>query len=822
MSRADLMPLPHYEPFYLRTLDELRTEIGRLSVDIPLSTDSSALGELLPGTAITNRFCAQPITGLDALADGSPGPLTRHRYRRLVAGGFGVVWVESTVAGDFAPPGRLRLGDDTMEAFRGLVAELRGVAAQPVTLILQLATIVPDAPMSDMAIGAHLDVLVSAAELAVAAGFDGVDVPACHGALPAVLLSAFGHEGVFGGSFENRSRFLREAVLRIRAAHPDLLIATRLGAYDAKGEPRGFGTDVSDYRRMDLNEPKQLVSQLQADGLGLLNITCASPRLSGPSSERRRRPVSDHGVPDEHPLQILERQLRVAGALRAVAPGLPVVGSGFSWLRGFLPQVASGTLERGMMDLVGLGRGALACPDAPRRIMNGDGLDTGRTCMVCFACDELREAGGPVGCPIRDPESYGVESPPPRTVKAGDLLEEAGRCHLCEAAPCVAASRTATDIPAMIDAWRRGDESRAYEILRRSDVLPEMSAELTPGWLHSEGVCIEVALTGRPVPIQDLQHAIAWQARDRGGAGVRLPEVVSGRAVAVVGGGPAGIAACVRLLEHGHEVDLYEGSGALGGTPERVIPASRFRSPRSEIGALLAPGLESGRLRVHFGKALGVDLKLDALCASADAVLLTTGVWQESRLPGAERGGGVIDGLSFLESAKRGECTIVPERVAILAGGDCAMDAARVAEQLGAKDVFIVFSGPRSEMHWHMSDDWFSEAGHHAMMECLPLGCATEGGALRGLRIREEGEERLLEVGMVIEAMGLEVADGIRSALPGVEFNAHGLVALTEGSHTTRSGVHAAGGLVNGGASVARCITEGLAAADDMHEAFVP
>jgi formate dehydrogenase major subunit len=301
---------------------------------------------------------------------------------------------------------------------------------------------------------------------------------------------------------------------------------------------------------------------------------------------------------------------------------------------------------------------------------------------------------------------------------------------------------------------------------------------------------------------------------------VRLPEEASGRVVAVVGGGPAGIAACVRLLEHGHAVDLHESSAALGGTPERVIPASRFRSPQAEIEALLGPGLVAKRLRVHLGKGLGSGLDLDSLCKSADAVLLAVGVWQERELPGAERVEGVVDGLGFLEMAKQGGRTSVPERVAILAGGDCAMDAARVTEQMGAKKIFIVYGGPRSEMHWHMSEDWFGEPGHHALMECPPLGFATAGGTLRGLRIRDGGEERVLDVGLVIAAMGLEVDTALRSALPGVAFNTRGLVALTDGSRTTRSGVHAAGGLVNGGASVARCVAEGLAAAEDIRAAL--
>ncbi len=805
------MFIPHYEPFYLASPAALRGEIERLALDIPLSNDLSVLSSPLAGVA--NRFCAQPICGLDAMAGGTPGPLTLHRYRRLAAGGFGLVWIESTASGPAAPPGKLRLHDDTAGAFHEFVEELRRVSPQPVTLILQLG-IHATAPLPpDAAIHSHLDSVVHAAELAAEAGFDGVDIQACHGSLPSVLLSNFSREGDFGGSFENRSRFLTHAIARIRATRPDLLTAVRLCAYDS-----AFGTDASDYRREDLREPRNLAATLHSAGLDFLNLTTASPRLRGPSADRKTHPVSDHGVPDEHPLQVLARQLRVARSLRSAAPGLRVIGSGFSWLRQFLPEVASAAVADGTMDLVGLGRGALACPDAPLQIINGGRLDPGKTCMVCFACDTLRESGGPVGCPIRDPETYGAKPGPPRRVEPGKLMPEALRCHQCEAAPCVAASRTRTDIPAMIDAFRRGDEGRAFEIIRRRDVLPEMSARLTPGWLHSEGACIETALTGVPVPILDLQYEIAWQARSRGETGVRLPAHSSGFSVSIVGAGPAGLAAAIRLLEHGHHVKLYERADTLGGTPEQVIPTERFPSARPEIDAILAPAIQADRLLIHHGMSLGNNLDLDSLCTHSDAVLLAAGVWQERRLANADHEEGVTDALGFLESVKQGTLTRVPEQVAILAGGDCAMDAARCVELLGAKDIFIIFGGPRSEMHWHMPDDWFARPGHHAMMECQPLGyaCAANEPSPR-LRILENGRERLLDARLFIEAMGLRVDRALRQALTGIAFNEHGLVALTHGSETSRVGVHAAGGLVNGGASVARCIAEGLAAAEQVH-----
>ncbi len=825
------MPLARYQPFYLDNLDALRAEIDRLAVDIPVSPEHAVLGEPLPDFRIPlpNRFCSLPVAGLDAEADGSPGPLTFHRYQRLAEGGFAIIWIEAATSGPAAPPNRLRLAEDTLDAFTEFTETLRSATlsrgARHPALILQLITPweAPTLP-SDSEISRHLDSIVQAATLAARAGFDGVDIAATANTLPHALLSARERGGRFGGSFENRIRFLTEAVSRIRVGHAELAIASRLLAFSASRG--GFGVNRDDHRRPDTAEPSWLARILRDAGLDLLGLACASPRLLGPPESRPLDPISDSGIPDEHPLQTLARRLDIARTLRTAVPGLPVVGAGFSWLRQFLPDVAATAVADGTMDIVGLSRAALACPDAPARILGRDGLTPDSACIVCFACSEMSQNGGPVGCPIHDPETYGPEFRRQHRFSSSRLAAAARRCHLCEHAPCTAASRTGTDIPGFIEAFRTGDTRRAFEIIQRTDPLPETTARLTPGWLHSEGACIETTLTGKSLPILDLQLSIAWRARHRNETGIRIPDGKSGKRIAIVGAGPAGLAAAIRLLELGHNVEIFERSDTLGGTPELLIPVSRFPGTRPEIDAILAPALDAKRLRIHHGRELGADLTLDTLRRDADAVLLATGLWQSSPLSAAPRPDGVLDALSFLASAKQNNPATVPPRVAILAGGDTAMDAARAAEQLGAEEIFIVFGGPRSEMHWHMAEDWFAEPGRHAMIHCRPLGYQTApANRLRALRIRHTalGADATLAVDLVIEAMGLEPAATLRAALPGIEFNEHGLVAppppadssLT--SLTSLPGIHAIGALVNGGASVARCIAEGTAAAKQIH-----
>jgi NADPH-dependent glutamate synthase beta subunit-like oxidoreductase len=283
--------------------------------------------------------------------------------------------------------------------------------------------------------------------------------------------------------------------------------------------------------------------------------------------------------------------------------------------------------------------------------------------------------------------------------------------------------------------------------------------------------------------------------------------------VAIVGGGPTGIAATVRLVEFGHTVALFERSNRLGGTPDQVIPASRLPDLQPEIDALLHPAIAAERLRIHTGTTFGADLTLEHLRTHHDAVLLTTGLWQEQSLGRAD---GVMDALSFLAQAKSGHAGPLPDRVALLAGGDSAMDAARMLQSSGAQEIYVLFGGPRSALHWHMPESWWATPGVHAMMDWQATGYETDAsGHLCGVRIRhtELYQECVLAVGLVIEAMGLQVVDALRAALTGVHLPGFGC-----GPRTNVDRLYAAGALVNGGASVAQCVAEGLAAAAAIHD----
>lgn len=390
---------------------------------------------------------------------------------------------------------------------------------------------------------------------------------------------------------------------------------------------------------------------------------------------------------------------------------------------------------------------------------------------------------------------------PDRLAEKARQADEGALEHYSAACPC------RTDVPGFVKAFADDDIALSYSILRQANPLPEMCSHLNPPWLFTEGARAERALGQAPTAIQDIQYTVAWLARDAGLLGVSLPETESGRHITIVGGGPTGIACAVKLLEQGHRITIVERENALGGTPQFLIPSRRLPDIQPEIDALLAPALSVGRLELHLGEAVGRNVEIESLSDNAHAVLVAIGLWQEPSLGSAD---GVVSGIDFLRETKVGLRASVPNEVAVLAGDDCAMDAAVAAQLLGARNVYIVYGGPRSAMHWCRDEDWFKSEGVHYLPLTQPLGYETDArGRLTGLRVEHvlppfaeqttTGSIGVLPVSMVIEAMQLDVA--------------------SDRPNTSAENVFEAGGMLNGGASVAQCIFEGMQAAGaiDLH-----
>jgi len=860
-----------HERFHLRSLDQVRSLCAELSVQLPFEEDLSCLAEPveIAGCSTPNRFAVHPMEGFDSDVEGRPGDLSFRRYRRYAAGGAGLIWVEATAVLHEARsnPGQFWIHEGSVKRFRELVDMTRRTAreeaGQDVVLIAQLThsgryskpTGIPepliahrspildprhnlsmDYPLvTDEYLDRLQDTFVSAARLAAQAGFDGIDIKACHRYLVSELLASHTRDGKYGGSFENRTRFLREALQRIKEEVPELFIATRMNAYDAIDYPYGWGISRDDYRVPDLEEPLRLARDLRRIGVPVLNVSIGNPYFNPHFGRPFDFPVAGAYTPEEHPLEGVARFVSIVRDIQQAIPDIPVIGGGYTWLRQFMPYLAAGVVRARSAALIGQGRGSFAYPDSVRDILERGEMDPRKCCVACSGCTQIMRDGGKTGCVVRDSEIYGPQYRLARRFAVDRLQEEARRCRDCELPTCTDGCPAHVEVPSFLKAFADGDIPAAYAVLRRNNVLPEMCGYVCPSSEQCEGACVETVFCERPIPIRDIQLVVCRAARLQGIIGVALPPHCSGRNVAVVGGGPAGLACVIRLLEHGHTVTLIDRGTHLGGTPDEIIPDTRYGNAAAEVEGILRPARDAKRLTLRPRQSLGRQVSLDGLRADYDAVFLALGLSESTSIGRAD---GVVDALDFLREAKAGTTADMPPRVAVLGGGNTAMDAACTAIRLGARDVFVLYRRSFAEMPaWHEERDDFLAAGGHLLILTQPTGYETDSsGRCIGVRIVRTslgepdsssrrkpvpvpGTESLFAADLVIEALGQGLPKEMKAALPGITFTRKGLVETgADTSRTALPDVFAGGDIVNGGTTAVRGIAEGMAAAEEIHK----
>lgn len=432
-----------HETFCFQTLEEVTAKAASLGLDLAFSNDLSPLLQPRPvGSRVApNSIAVLPMEGCDSNPDGSPSELVERRYLRFAGGGAGLLWWEACAA---APEGRanelqMMLTASNCGRFARLLEKTNAEAAnrngsghRPVN-ILQLThsgrysrpeghiarPLVPQHdPILDKAgnetivTDEYLDTLtgryVQSALLAKQAGFDGVDIKSCHRYLLSELLASHTREGKYGGSFENRSRFLRQTIRAVRkAVGADFIVACRFNVFDAHPYPYGFGCDKEDMWKFDPTEPVALVKMMVEEGVNLLSNSGGNPYYIYPQVTRPFD-KSSYGIPtpEEHPLESVARLFRFTRTVQQAAGSVPVVGNGYTWLRQFLPYAGAANLKSGSCSFVGLGRSSFAYPDAPHDLTAKGRMEPDKCCVTCSLCTQIMRDHGRTGCVVRDGQLY--------------------------------------------------------------------------------------------------------------------------------------------------------------------------------------------------------------------------------------------------------------------------------------------------------------------------------------------------------------------------------------------------------------------------------
>jgi len=425
----------------------------------------SPLGRALEddGVRIGNRFCVLPMEGWDGTLEGLPSDLTRRRWRHFGESGAKLVWGGEAVAvrhDGRASPNQLQITPATHASIAGLREDL--VAAhrerfgsnadrdlfvglqlthsgrfakpdahdRPAPLaacthpVLDERFDVPPHVVSDDELERLIDDFVAAARLAWDAGFGFVDVKQCHGYLGHELLGARRRAGKYGGDEANRFRWVTEVIEAIRSAVPGLRIGVRLSAFDAVpfrkdaggvGEPTpgpiptpdGFaiveqGGGAEDLAAA-LEDSHAFLSHLEAIGVRWVCLTAGSAYYTPHLTRPAYFPPSDGYLPPEDPLRGVARHVRATAILKAAHPRLIVIGSGYTYLQQWLPQVAQHTVRQGMTDFVGLGRMMLAYPTLPADVLSGAPLRREAICRTFSDCTTGPRLGFVSGCYPLDP-----------------------------------------------------------------------------------------------------------------------------------------------------------------------------------------------------------------------------------------------------------------------------------------------------------------------------------------------------------------------------------------------------------------------------------
>ena len=430
-----------HRKFNYNSVQDVLAEAERLGVHLPMAAGTDALLKPLqvaPGPragALTfaNRMGIAPMEASDSLPDGSPSEYTFRRYTELAESGVGLIWFEAVCV---VPEGRsgshqLMITRKNVDAYKRLVAQVREAGQKacgrspylimqashngrysnpnnsPAPLIMYRNPLCEktrpasdSCVLSDDALKRVEEQFGEGALLAKEAGFDAVDVKACHGYLLSESFSAYERPGVYGGSFENRTRLFRNSISASQVHESaGFSVTARVNLYDGFPYPYGFGVEPGGGIAFSKREPVQLVQQLYDQGIRFANLTMGNAYVTSHVMK-----AYDAGGPEppEHAFESLATTIGAIGEVKRAVPQLVVWGSKPSYMRQFADLYAAGAVEEGLCDGMLFGRLAFANPSFAKDVAETGRIDQQRTCRGCGLCSGLIRVHKPTGCTVHN------------------------------------------------------------------------------------------------------------------------------------------------------------------------------------------------------------------------------------------------------------------------------------------------------------------------------------------------------------------------------------------------------------------------------------
>ncbi len=422
-------------------------------------------------------------------------------------------------------------------------------------------------------------------------------------------------------------------------------------------------------------------------------------------------------------------------------------------------------------------------------------------------------------------------------------FNEARRCLNCKNMPCVSACPVKIHIPAFIERLANEDIEGAYQIISESSSLPAVCGRVCPQESQCEGKCIR-GIKGEPVGIGRLERFVADYHREHNQEKPVIPEK-NGHKVAIIGAGPSGLTAAGDLAKIGYEVTIFEALHLAGGVLVYGIP--EFRLPKkivqNEIQNLIDIGVDV-QTNMVIGKVLTIDelfhMGYEGIFIGSGAGLPRFMNIPGESLKGVYSANEFLTRINLMKAYVEGSKTPIQhaKNVAVVGGGNVAMDAARSALRLGAEHVYIVYRRgmeelpARKEEVEHAEEEGVifktlhnpveilgDEDGMVSGMRCIQMELGEPDDSGRRRPIPVEGSEFVLDVDCVIMSIGTSPNPLIRSTTPGLDANNRGcLITKSEKGETTRDGVYAGGDAVTGAATVILAMGAGKEAAKAIDE----